>query len=326
LEYRAAVYLVGQGTYREPRFIDIQYLRIERYVQTFHELNPDSYIRIENVYTDINFPRKDRLLDDYPQFKQMIIDIKQGLYNAVLVDIEEGWAFSPYQMSPILNTLDNLNIKVINSYYDSEKIMKEYYIDRFGEGAEDYVYSSDPEDVITFFPEIVSGVIYAVTKGNSNLETVFHELDSYKPYTASQLLPMMSPEKSTQMIALAEKNRQKRKENEPVYIFSTDDTGYLVEESIGKKNVRNEEEWQFAEERLRILGFQRNDINKKISYTRNINDIVIYADPRRKGKITFHFYKMNNKKSRYASMNYEILDAWKNNLEEKLQKALEECI
>lgn len=50
----AALYLCGQGPYRQPRIIEMQYIRVLRYCNALEE-KLGKEITIEGIYIDINF-------------------------------------------------------------------------------------------------------------------------------------------------------------------------------------------------------------------------------------------------------------------------------
>ena len=83
-----AAYMVGHGPYREPRPLELQWMRIRRY----HDLlaNVDRVFQCPlEPYMDLNYPRTDIWAgkDRFPALCRLIKDAEQGRFRAVLIDI-----------------------------------------------------------------------------------------------------------------------------------------------------------------------------------------------------------------------------------------------
>lgn len=93
----------------------------------------------------------------------------------------------------------------------------------------------------------------------------------------------------------------------------------LFDEDIWFSTVRTDAEILFAERRLESLGFAR-EVNGLIrSYTRRFESDLVFADPRRAGRIDFRVFhgEVSRSQARLEPTFY-ISDRWKNDLETKL--------
>jgi hypothetical protein len=85
---------------------------------------------------------------------------------------------------------------------------------------------------------------------------------------------------------------------------------------------RTEEELQWAEDRLRHLGFEVLMDERVKTYTKEYDAWVVYADPRFQKKISFCVHRKPESKRRRPSSpcdSFFLMDSWKNDLHEKFE-------
>lgn len=335
MNLKAAVYLVGHGPYREPRLIELQYLRILRYRDALAE-KLDKYIEIKDIYIDLNFPR-DMTAENLPNLMNLVDKLKQKSYDAVLIDIDNPM-LQYHSIAPVIYTLERTGVKVYNCYYDDEDAMKLEFIKRFGRGSEKIAMTSDSEDIITLFPALAGNVILEAFDRDleryndervHRIWQVAGNLRDQNPYTNCRF-PSISKRQSLKLAEFLEKEREKRKSSETLYILSPDNKAELYDE--GHYHTRNEDELKWAEQRLMDLKFNKCVNERKISYQRNLDGCIIYADPRGNRSIKFFIYRIRmtaHKKPRtiIASLGcFSIPDNWTNDLISKFEKKAKEII
>ena len=115
---QAALYLFGHGPYREPRVIEMQYLRVLRYREALEE-KLEIEIDIKKTYVDINFPREEAL-EKLTNLQALLNDVKRQKVDTLIVDICEGDSFYQNRYTPIIWALERAGAKVFNCYYDDE--------------------------------------------------------------------------------------------------------------------------------------------------------------------------------------------------------------
>ncbi len=99
--------------------------------------------------------------------------------------------------------------------------------------------------------------------------------------------------------------------------------------SLGLQEVRDEEAFGFAEERLTRLGFKLSIEGNVRAWTQEIDDLIVYADPRARGRIDFNVYsKMKKPKRLFGSSHssFHLQDSWRNDLLGKYKTRLEDAI
>ncbi len=341
--YQTAVYLIGHGPYREPRFVELQYLRILRYSEALSKKLQDDFV-IKDVYIDLNFPRSS-VPYELPEFRKLIFTLANGEYSSVLIDIDTNVPFYQYSFSPMTDALKATGAKVYNCFYDDEDAMATEFIKWFGESARYYSRSSDPEDIMALFPALAARVSYEVLENilgenwNGSIDSLsivrtIDHLRSENPYTRTQL-PLLSSRKIHHLNVLREEEQAKRRLTETLFILGPEQGGQLIDEGLFGYKPRNDTELLCAEERLSILKFEKEKSKSAISYYRDFQGFRIFADPRAKGRINFYVYQLalepKPKGRRAGSKPVEvgrfcIMDSWKNGLEEKFQNRVGEII
>lgn len=105
------------------------------------------------------------------------------------------------------------------------------------------------------------------------------------------------------MFLAQEKEEEEKKEkllaarrlNEIIYCISLKDEPKLIDE-VMRGEAREHAKMGFAERRLADLGFQANQEKNIKSFTREYEDVIVYADPREANKIVFRVCRRPNKK------------------------------
>ena len=114
--------------------------------------------------------------------------------------------------------------------------------------------------------------------------------------------------------------RQQRRATEPQFQIALEGLPLLIDEGIDSyQPTRTTEQMEFAESRLRELGFARHEDGLVRSFRREIGDLILYADPRRAGRIDFRVFRKGARaRDAHHSQDFSIPDRWVNRLEEKL--------
>jgi len=110
---------------------------------------------------------------------------------------------------------------------------------------------------------------------------------------------------------------------EPVFLIGPGIEGGLLEGFAG--SCRSQEGLEWAEERLKGVGFTKREEGNRVSYRRGMDGYHLYADPRPGTRINIYVYpgeKVGVKRIRRSSSPFPFLvgmpNTWKHDLEEKL--------
>lgn len=111
---------------------------------------------------------------------------------------------------------------------------------------------------------------------------------------------------------------EQRKQSEILYLVDPKKKPLLIDENIEpSEEVRDEQELELAEDRLKILGFVITVESKVKKYVNENDDYIVFADPRQREHIEFIIYKkpfpINNKigsKRLRRVGTFEIQDYW----------------
>lgn len=117
----------------------------------------------------------------------------------------------------------------------------------------------------------------------------------------------------------AESERLKqRRQTETMFQLGPKNPPQLVDEQLYRGTPRNNEELQWAEQRLVDIGFQVQVNGRIKAYTQEHDKHVVYADPRAKGRIEFYVYPKHQKPRRTRfRRSFYMLDTWKHDLKGK---------
>jgi len=147
----AAVYLIGHGPLREPRLIELQHMRVRRYLHFLAEHEHRNF-RIVSTFVDINHPRvsvrDSDALAKLPGLAALFGAIASGSIKTVLLDhaVEDlSDYFQPFR-------LEAAGVEVLNVCYEGSESLARAI--RAGHGVPDGPSTPprEPEDFVTFFP------------------------------------------------------------------------------------------------------------------------------------------------------------------------------
>lgn len=207
----AAVYLLGHGPYREPRLLELQYLRIVRYCELF-AMQRHQFVDIRATMCDVNHPRvgsaTTSCLRDLPQLAALCAEIELGNIEVVFIDIAFGAAFNSGKYLGIPRALKHSGATVYNCYYDDEQILLTELRSRFGDLTNPSDLPRDYEEIVSLFPRLAAGVAdeivaqAAPNRENGTLQEVLTEISHKRaanPYKASKL-PWMSVQRIRELL------------------------------------------------------------------------------------------------------------------------------
>jgi hypothetical protein len=124
-----------------------------------------------------------------------------------------------------------------------------------------------------------------------------------------------------------EKSIRKHHATEPVFVIGPGKEVRLSEGSAGNRRPRDRFEW--AEERLKGVGFTKREEGDRVSYRREMVGYHLYADPRPDTRIAIYVYpgeKEGVRRIRRPGSPFPVLvdlpDTWKHDLEEKLSSKI----
>ena len=152
---RTAIYLVGQGSSRDPRLVELQYLRILRAVPQLREQHDLDIL--PEPYTDplpgrassfvqrplyVMAPILDAIKEGFPALYRLCQDIEQKLIGTVLIDLAE---------LPVIPTFLKANGAQVINCNDLHFDKKGHYLN--------VDEDSDLKDCIAFFPRFVGDLI-----------------------------------------------------------------------------------------------------------------------------------------------------------------------
>ncbi|VBB08641.1 Hypothetical protein LUCI_3919 [Lucifera butyrica] len=198
ISMKAALYLFGHGPYREPRIIEMQYLRILRYCEAL-ENKLEKKVDIKGIYIDINFPRTENK-EKLPNLQILLDDVKTQKIDTVIVDICNGDSFQQNKYASIICAMERVGAKVYNCYYDDENVLLAQLIKHYGENVHSYMLPNDREEFVELFPALASEITYEVLEdrlsrisaGNNDpfINYVYRKINSLRnenPYNRSSL-------------------------------------------------------------------------------------------------------------------------------------------
>jgi hypothetical protein len=121
---------------------------------------------------------------------------------------------------------------------------------------------------------------------------------------------------------------KERKKSERQYRTAPDRSPELIDEGLAHRAVpRDEMQLKWAEDRLRELGFRIGSESNVTTYTREHGELIVYADPRACGEISFTVYRKApaGRRGRRLSARrglvrwFALKDAWKHDIREKYE-------
>ncbi len=122
---------------------------------------------------------------------------------------------------------------------------------------------------------------------------------------------------------------RQRREVEVKYVIAPEDPPCLVDEDLFGNEARTPDELLWAEDRLKELGFTLSVDGVTKTWTRETDDVVIFADHRTRGHIEFRVYKKPPPKRgrrRGTIQMIRIQDSWKHDIKQKFDVRLADAI
>jgi hypothetical protein len=127
-----------------------------------------------------------------------------------------------------------------------------------------------------------------------------------------------------------ERTLVKRRKSERLFITDPSQSPRLSNESLAgyfddPNDYRDTDGMVFAEQRLRALGFEIETKGRVTTYKFTSDELIVFADPRKKGRITFLVFIEHPKRNKrdYFTTSFYLLDSWKNELPRKFMDHLE---
>ena len=315
-------------------------MRIRRYLGLLESKDEfRCYLGAMHVYIDLNYPRSKRNYDreDFPQFHQMLEDLETRSIGLVFTDLQETVGFYD-DYSWIRHSLTRVGVRVVNAFYDSEKVLEERLQAPFRGRA--YVQEiDDGSDFVNFFPTLSASVARAaldqgsqfVGRQNDQFAAFSCQLDRIgerKPYIAGQepfVQVELINEWHRRLEGLEAKERVERRQHEQIFRLAPRMRGLLIDEdSSSLSEARKPEELSWAEERVGTLGFERIVEDRCVSYVFHGDGFDVYADIRSKPKLLFYIYRLPKqaKSSDRSNAYFELPDRCTRDIPGKWRAAL----
>jgi hypothetical protein len=335
-----AAYLVGHGPLREPRPIELQQMRILRYrsllglKDEYRPFNREYYF-----YIDLNYPRSKPSYqrENFPQFHQMLEDLERRSIGLVLIDVKEFDGFYD-SYSWIRHALTNAGVRVVNVFYDSERVLEECIEGQYrGQGHIEEI--DDGSDFVNFFPTLSAAIGRAALNPGFQLDVrreeqfeaamnYIHRIGERNPYSAGRepfIQEDLTDEWFRRLHETEAKERVERRQHEQLFRLAPRMPGLLLDEGLDPfAAVRSADEFAKAEERVRTLGFERIVEDRCVSYVFHGDGFDVYADIRSKPKLLFYIYRLPKQaKSSDKSIAYfELPDRFTRDMPGKWRAAL----
>jgi hypothetical protein len=318
-----------------------------RYINAFEE-KTGTHFRVGEVFIDLNWPRTNWWNPDYfPAVVRLCTAIRNNAFDTAIVDLapEDPRNWGPY--NTIIPLLTQAGARVYNAYFDDENALAEKLNRRYRRAARDVVFGSVPSDCsdfIAFFPALASNVALEALRGDddpsglpSDIRRRLEFLAKENPYAAGQY-PFIEGGLHRRILDRLkqlelEDGKQRRDAGERLFRLGPNHDGALLDEGFyGSDTVRTPEDLERAERRLvEELRFSRYVNGQIISYVRELDEYLVFGDPRRKGFLGFRVYKKDRvlperpkrHKKPDASVSpstwedFRLPDNWKNDLENK---------
>lgn len=340
----AVAYLVGHGTCREPRPIELQWMRILRYQGLL--MAKGTYLEFTAPpFIDLNYPRGNPLHDKdiYSSLRQLLEAIENKVFSHVFIDLAPPQASFIDDYGWIASWLRRAGAHVINVHYDSEKVFEEHLNEAYL-GQARIPEITDGSDFVAFFPTLSAEIATAALRRlhpypptlPHTLGTVWSELGqlrSLSPYRADRQ-PFLQPELQEEWYARArafrESEREKRRECEQLFRLAPSMPGKLLDEDrTYDREPRTPAELEWAESRiLSALGFKKSSEGRVISYIRDYAGFRVFADIRTKPRTFFYLYQSprDDKMAAASHLSFTLHDQLSRKLEEKWQAKIEALI
>ncbi|MFA5505243.1 MAG: hypothetical protein WC314_09025 [Vulcanimicrobiota bacterium] len=306
---------------RKPRPVELQLKRINRYLQLIRERD-GVWRDAQDTFIELTDGRGILSWDDVPELSRLVQSLDQGLYTTVYVDIQEGQGFSANNFRPLLNTLES-RAKVVNVFYDLEPLDWKIESVLGVESKKAWFFTDDDSDFLTYFPGLAAAIIteFVNVYDLAVSDNFYHHLSHLgKENVYAGRGPLFGQRMKLERAKAHERlleDRKARRQTETCYVVGKGPPE-LLDECFGLP--RSDESLEWAKSRLtNVLGFTECASENTIAFTRQFGDVVVYADPRETGRITFSGFRSGRGRRDFHSP-LTIPDAWKNRLPEKLEE------
>jgi hypothetical protein len=336
-------YLVGHGTYRSPRLIELQWMRIRRYRDLLGKKCETRWKELES-FVDINFPRADRINEQtFPSYYRLLRAVDDGQVKLVYIDIqmETGPSQSTYYW--VRESLQSSGARVVNAFYDEDKVLEQSLAQSY-KGQANPNEIDDASDFVAFFPALSSevsraalrNVLHARSCEKTSSDALWNRLGSLRdgsPYAAGRV-PFIQEELEWEWSNLrykfTESERSERRKRETLFKLAPNGAGLLIDEYPSSETAaRTNDELPWAERRIQSeLRFDKTADGNTVSYTREVNEYQVFGDIRARGRITFYAYKLPQdlKKQDISSCSFHLQDSFSRELAEKWDRAFAAAI
>jgi hypothetical protein len=344
--FAVAFYLVGHGPYREPRLVELQLMRINRYRDLVRSSVESGFCKPE-IFVDLNFPRSSYpSKEDFPALQRLLEDIETKHIRLVYIDLQESTSFRPGEYAFVRFNLEKAGATVLNAFYDDEKILDRSITEKFGADANAWEID-DVSDLVCFFPALAAAITANLFRdeldgplGVSNLNKErllgnIHLIGTSNPYSSGRI-PFIQESLQRKWWQLRRQReevlKEERRKTEKLHRLGPTHAGVLVDDcGYPLEGARSDDELGWAEDRIcRLFEFQKVEEGHFISYERVIREFRVFADIRGKGRIYFYVYgsaDTGNKRQLGLSTRYfNIPDRLKNDLPEKWMREFNEQI
>jgi hypothetical protein len=340
LKTARAAHLVGHGPLREPRPIELQLMRILRYRSLLGSNDEFRGLwRESHFYIDLNYPRSKPSYqrENFPQFHQLVDDQEARSIGLVLIDVKESDGFYD-SYSWIRLGLTGAGVRVVNVFYDSEKVLEECIEGQYrGRGHIEEV--DDGSDFVNFFPTLSAAIGRAALNPGFRLDgrreeqfeaatNYLHRIGDRNPYSAGRepfIQEDLADEWFRRLHEIQAKERLERRQHEQLFRFAPHMPGLLIDEGVcSLAEVRSAGEFAEAEERVKQLGLEKIVEDRCISYVFHGDGFDVYADIRSKPKLVFYIYKLPKqaKSSDKSNAYFELPDRFTRDIPGKWRAAL----
>lgn len=326
----SALYLVAhQGRLRNPLPVEVQHMRIRRYMDLLAELRGlhHHFDEAHDIYVDFNFDGSGA----FPALMRLGEAVGQHRYRAIFVDLvgdnplgrPSGRRAAYLRMEAGLRQLP---VEVIDVSLDPAGVLLEKLEGRSTKWAKAILnYMTDGvHDMVCFFPGLAAEIVEAVffrdlrEKDNPTGDLVrrgVQYLASENPYAAGRMpwLPdsIWTTYSRYEIQERGERQAARRTSGEPLYRVAPDEEPKLIDEGLWGGRHRSTESMTKAESRLSAFGFEKIVDGQVLSFQRKRADFLLFADPRTEGKIEISAYRLVPSKRKRGKPLWGRVGSWR---------------
>jgi hypothetical protein len=329
----SALYLLAhEGPLRSPFPIEIQHMRIRRYMGLLHELRGQHhhFSEADDIYVDFNFEGTWQ----FPSLMRLGEAVGRHQYKAIFTDLPggagPGSSNRDSALPRLMYSLKAFPVELINVRLDPYGVLAER-AKRTSEHWERHIVdelSNPGHDILCFFPGLAADVLRAAffpdwEERDSAVSQRIGIISDEHPYRAGAV-PDFSERLVSHYYDIEEKNRQeqakeRRAAGETLYCIDPTRQPVLIEERTwGNEPVRSSESLAAAEARVISFGFHKQIDGAIVSLLLEKKPFTLFADIRVEGKITVEVFRLeepkgNRKKPRWTAVyggGMTILDTW----------------